>query len=150
MMANVNPPPAPPHRPRVVRDLMTSDVVSISPDAQVSRAVELLADAHVSGLAVIDHHERLIGVVSTTDLLNAEAEAGDDAARNRLWSVATVRDIMTARALTVSPDLELREAALQMDYGDVHRLFVEADGRLIGVISRSDINRAFATGRLVG
>lgn len=148
MMVHVNPPSPPPEKPRVVRDLMTRDVISIAPDAPVARAVELLADAHVSGLAVIDHHERLIGVVSTTDLLNAEAEAGDDGARERLFSVATVRDIMTARALTVSPDLELREAALQMDYGDVHRLFVETDGRLIGVISRSDINRAFATGRL--
>lgn len=147
MMVSLKPhPPAP--RPRSVRDLMTADVISIAPDAPVARAVELLADAHVSGLAVIDHHERLVGVISTTDILNAEAEAGDEPARNRLWTVATVRDIMTPRALTVAPELELREAALQMDYGDVHRLFVEAGGRLIGVISRSDINRAFANGRL--
>lgn len=147
MMATLNP-TSPTPRPRYVRDLMTADVISIAPDASVARAVELLADAHVSGLAVIDHHERLVGVVSSTDLLNAEAEAGDEAARSRLWTVATVRDIMTPRALAVGPELELREAALQMDYGDVHRLFVEAGGRLIGVISRSDINRAYATGRL--
>jgi CBS domain-containing protein len=35
-----------------------------------------------------------------------------------------------------------------MDYGDVHRLFVEENGELVGVISRSDINRAFAAGKL--
>ena len=147
MMSTLHP-TSPTTKPRCVRDLMTAAVVSIPPDAPVARAVELLAEAHVSGLAVIDHHERLIGVVSSTDLLNAEAEAGDEAARNRLWTVATVRDIMTPRALTVGPELELREAALQMDYGDVHRLFVEANGRLVGVISRSDINRAYATGKL--
>jgi CBS domain-containing protein len=135
-------------RPKIVRDLMTTDVITIEPDAPVSRAVELLADSHVSGLAVVDHHDHLIGVISTTDIVNAEAEMASEPVRDRLWSVATVRDIMTRKALPVAPDLELREAALQMDYADVHRLFVMENDRLIGVISRSDINRAFAAGTL--
>lgn len=135
-------------RARTVRDLMTADVVSIEPDALVTRAIEMLADSHVSGLAVVDIHQRLLGVISTTDIVAAEAEMAADPERARLWAEAVVGDIMTRRALAVSPDLELREAALQMDYGDVHRLFVEENGRVIGVISRSDINRAFAAGTI--
>jgi len=136
------------HRAKTVRDLMTTTVITIELDAPVSRAIELLADGHVSGLAVLDHQFRLVGVVSTTDIVNAEAEAASDPDRERLWSLTLVRDVMTSHALSVSPDLELREAALQMDYGDVHRLFVIEEDRLIGVISRSDISRAFATGTL--
>ena len=133
---------------RTVRDLMTTEVITIEPDALVARAVELLADGHVSGLAVVDQHARLIGVISTSDIVNAEAETAPEAGRDRLGSAPTVRDIMTCKALSVKPDLELREAALQMDYADVHRLFVMENDRLIGVISRSDINRAFASGAL--
>ena len=135
-------------RPKIVRDLMTTKVMTIEPDVPVAQAVELLADSHVSGLAVVDHQGHLIGVISTTDIVNAEAEMAGEPVRDRLWSVATVRDIMTRKALPVSPDLELREAALQMDYADVHRLFVMENDRLVGVISRSDINRAFAAGTL--
>ena len=133
---------------KTVRDLMTTDVITIEPDLPVARAVELLAESHVSGLAVVDQHRHLIGVISTTDIVNAEAEMASEPVRGRLWAVATVRDIMTRKALPVSPELELREAALQMDYADVHRLFVMEKDQLIGVISRSDINRAFAAGTL--
>lgn len=133
---------------KTVRDVMTTEVITIEPDAPVARAVDLLADGHVSGLAVVDRHERLIGVISTSDIVSAEAETAPESARNRWGSEPTVRDIMTPKALSVTPDLELREAALQMDYADVHRLFVMEHDRLIGVISRSDINRAFASGAL--
>jgi CBS domain-containing protein len=59
-----------------------------------------------------------------------------------------VSEIMTPRPLTVSPDAEVREAAQQMLYAEIHRLFVVEDGRVVGVISTSDIMRAVATGQL--
>ncbi len=132
---------------RTVREVMTSDVVSIHPDQSVGELIGQLADSRVSGLPVIDTRRRLLGVVSTTDLLAAFAEAGDDEARERLMQ-QMARDIMTPRGLVVEPTLELREAALQMEYGDVRRLFVEEEGQVVGVVSRSDINRAYALGLL--
>lgn len=137
-----------PTRARLVRDVMTTDVVTIEPGATLSEALELLADTHVSAVAVVDRYQALVGVVSSTDILAAGAEAGEDEARARLRADGVVRDVMTSKVLTVQPDLELREAALQLEYGDVHRLFVEEEGRLVGVISRSDISRAFAAGLL--
>jgi CBS domain-containing membrane protein len=129
-----------------VSQAMTRDVIAIGPDATLSEAMTQLADSHVSGLAVLDGHKRLVGVISTTDILTAEAEAGDESERVRALATTMVRDVMTPRPLTVAPETALREAALQMDYADVHRLFVEADGVIVGVLSRSDINRMFAAG----
>jgi len=140
-------PPPEPGRLRVA-DLMTRDVVTIRTDEPLADAVGRLADSHVTGLAVVDARHRLVGVVTASDVLNAEAEAGDEEARARLLSTGTVSDVMSRRPLVIGPDMDAREAALQMDYADVHRLFVELDDELVGVISRSDINRGFASGKL--
>jgi CBS domain-containing protein len=131
-----------------VNDLMTRDVIAVRNDAPVDEAVARLADSHVTGLAVLDQHGKLVGVVSASDILDAESETSDQEARARFLTEAVVSDVMTARPLVVGPSLDVREAALQMDYADVHRLFVEVDDNLVGVISRSDINRAYASGRL--
>ncbi len=129
------------------KDVMVKDVLTTDAHATLSEAVARLADGHVTGLAVVDLHHRLVGVISATDILNAEAEAPDDESRVRLLSTTVVRDVMSPHPLTITPETELREAALQMDYADVHRLFVEVDGVVVGVISRSDINRVFAAGK---
>jgi len=140
--------PPPPSGRLTVADLMTRDVVSVRSDAPIQDAVALLADSHVTGLAVVDGHGKLVGVVSASDVLAAEAEAGDTEDRARLLATGVVSDVMSPSPLTTAEETDAREAALQMDYADVHRLFVVEDHRLIGVISRSDINRAFAAGRL--
>jgi acetoin utilization protein AcuB len=130
---------------RRVADLMTPDVASIDAAATVAEAVIRLADEHVSALAVTTPGGRLVGVVSTTDVLQAEAGVADRDARNSLFENTTVADIMSRKPITVAPDVELREAARQMLHADVHRLFVDLDGRLVGVISQSDLVRALAT-----
>jgi len=59
-----------------------------------------------------------------------------------------VRDIMTPRPYTIGPDEDVREAACQMLYGEVHRLFVAEGDKVIGIITTTDIVRAVATGTL--
>lgn len=130
-----------------VADAMTRSPITIAAEATVADAVARLADAHVSALAVVNPHGKLVGVLSTHDVLAAEAEADDEAARELLRRDTMVRDLMTAPAITIGPDLPLREAALEMEYADIHRLFVEEQGRLVGVVSMSDINRAYARQR---
>ncbi len=131
-----------------VADVMTHPVVSVDADATLAEALTYLATQHITGAAVLDHRHRLTGVISRSDIMELEAEAGDGQARARLLEDTVVRDVMTRPALTINPEAELREAALAMEYGGVHRLFVEADGRLVGVISRSDVSRALAVGRV--
>jgi CBS domain-containing protein len=130
-----------------VAELMRTDVRAIAPDATITEAVEMLADAHVSGLPVVDHHGRFVGVLTSTDILQAEAEAGDAAAREELFD-GLVEELMTRTPRTVSEDTDAREAAQQMLYLDIHRLFVVRDGRVVGVVSQSDLVRAMAQARV--
>lgn len=131
-----------------VSELMQGAVKTVGPDAAVNDAVVTLADSHISALPVVDVLGRMVGVISSTDILTSEAEAEDATAREALFEDTMVRDIMTLHPLTVSGDAEVREAAQQMLYADIHRLFVVNGERVVGVISTTDIMRAVATGRL--
>ena len=117
-----------------VAEVMTPRVFSVLADAPVSAAVEYMADSHVSALAVTDDHGRLLGLVATSDVLRAASEAGDRDAREQLFEATRVAEIMTARPLRIGPD------------ADVHRLFVEENGWLVGVISQTDIVRVLGAG----
>ena len=128
-------------------DLMQAPVTTVGRDATIGEAIITLADGHISAVPVLDGLGRMIGVLSTTDVLEAEAAASDHAAREQLFNDTRVEELMTTRPLTIAPDADVREAARQMLYGDVHRLFVEEEGRLIGVVSRTDVVRAFAIQR---
>ena len=86
-------------------------------------------------MPVVDGAGRMIGVLSTTYLLTAEGDADDASARNTLWENTPVRELMTPRLFTVAPDKDVREAARQMLYAEIHRLFVAEGDQVIGVIS---------------
>lgn len=131
-----------------VSELMQTDVQTVRPDAVVNDAVVSLAESHITGLPVVDGGGRLVGVISTTDILASEEETEDPAARDALFEGTFVRDLMTPRPLTIAPDATVKEAAQEMLYADVHRLFVMDGDRVIGVLSTTDIVRAVATGQL--
>ena len=131
-----------------VRELMQKDVKTVNREASVNDAVVALTDSHISALPVVDSAGRMVGVISSTDVLTSEAEARDAVEREALFEQMMVRDIMTPRPLTISPDAEIKEAAQQMLYADIHRLFVTQGDQVIGVISTTDIVRAVASGGL--
>jgi CBS domain-containing protein len=131
-----------------VADLMRTDLKVVEPDATIQDAVITLADGHVSALPVVDPRGRLIGVLSTTDVLQAEADCESAEERERLFEDTTIREIMTSRPVTVLPDTDVREAARQMLYFEIHRVFVEDEGKLVGVLSQSDVVRAVATAKV--
>ena len=124
-----------------VADVMTREVMMLHAEANLRDAIAFLANQHVSGAPVVDARGHLVGAISNSDLMQAESGGTD-------LDATAVEEVMTRKTLTVSPDTELREAALAMEYGDVHRLFVQEHGALVGVISRSDVSRALATGRV--
>ncbi len=131
-----------------VAELMQRNVKTVGSETSLAEAIVSLADAHISGMPVVDGTGKVIGVLSTTDVLAAEAEAEDPTARQTLFENTAVREIMTSRPFTIAADEDLREAARQMLYADVHRLFVAEGDKVVGVISTTDIVRAVATGRL--
>ncbi|HXV85546.1 MAG TPA: CBS domain-containing protein [Gemmatimonadales bacterium] len=131
-----------------VAEIMHSDVKTVTLDTTIADAVLVLAEAHISALPVVDRRDQLLGVVSTTDVLNAAAETAGSDDRERLFEQTTVREIMTPRPATIAPEANIKEAAQQMLYLEVHRLFVEDEGRLVGVISQTDIVRAVALAKI--
>jgi len=130
----------------LVSELMHAPVRTLRADATIAEAVQTMADAHVSGLAVIDRGGRVVGVVTTTDVLQAQAEHDDRRARTELFERTEVRELMSTPPQTI--DADVREAARQMWQAEVHRLFVVRGDDLVGVISQSDIARAVGEGLL--
>lgn len=131
-----------------VRELMQSDVRTIPADASVSEAIVMLADGHVSALPVVNATGQLVGVISSTDILAAEAESEGGQALDTIARHTRTAEIMTRVPKTIDPEAEVKLAAQEMLYLDVHRLLVVEDDRLLGIISQSDIVRAVASGMI--
>ncbi len=124
-----------------VAKLMTSSPVVVADDDAIAGVAELLAGYEITGLPVIDADDRLVGVISQTDLVRLRGSTLPWAG----WHGLLVRDLMTKPAKTISASAPLQEAARQMTAERVHRLVVvdERDSP-IGVISESDIVREIA------
>jgi CBS domain-containing protein len=131
-----------------VAELMQRKVQTVPAEMTVADLVGVMADAHVSGLPVVDSRGRVLGVVTATDVLQAAAEKEDERARANLFKHTTAADLMTRTPLTIEMDADVRQAAQQMLYGEVRRLFVVEGEQLVGVISQTDIAHAMGTGRL--
>ena len=131
-----------------VAELMHRNLKTISVDATVADAVDALTEAQVSALPVVDRFGRAVGVISTRDVLRAESSFSNLRARDVVLEQTTVLEVMAPWPPTIGPDVDVKEAAQQMLYLDVQRLFVEDRGALAGVISQSDIVSAVARTRI--
>ena len=137
-----------------VRELMTEQVVSVPPETTLREAAALLVEHGISGLPVVRGSE-VVGVLSEGDVV-AKVSAGTSEHANLLaWlfepdvgdrkvSARTVAEAMTAPALTIDAGRPIYEAARRMVSEGVNRLPVLANGKLVGILTRADIVRAFA------
>lgn len=124
-----------------VLDVMTADVFKVSPSTPIKEAAQLMFRHRVSGLPVVDEGGKLTGIITEADFLRLEvarAEADDPA------PIEMVSEVMSRGVVTVGPEEGLAEAAKIMVVQDVKRLpVVDADERLLGIISRLDIVAVF-------
>lgn len=145
-----------------VEEVMTRTVTAIHPDAPLAEVVEKLIDKDYTALPVVDETNRVVGIISDTDLL----ERGDmevslslkkavdpELARALIarlrQSPHTVAQIMTAEPVTIGPQAYLSEAARLMSKKGLKRLpVVDQDHHLLGVLGRLDILTALASGYL--
>jgi CBS domain-containing protein len=122
-----------------VADLMSIEPITITEDAPLAQAEQLMQQRSVTGLPVVDGQGRLVGVLSQTDLVRAHVV---EEHWNR-WPGLAVRHLMTSPPLTVSATARISEAAALMEKHHVHRLVVvDPDLRPTGVISTLDLVRA--------
>ncbi|MDH3455412.1 MAG: CBS domain-containing protein [Gemmatimonadota bacterium] len=131
-----------------VADLMARDLTVVNQDITIQEAVVQLADAQVHGVPVVNRRGRLVGVLSSSDIVQTTAERTSGGDADELFDDTLVRDIMTTPPKTVAPTEDVRTAAKHMLELDVHRLFVIEGDSLVGVIAQSDIVRAVADGTI--
>ena len=137
-----------------VSDVMTTNVITVRPEADVHEVSRLLAENKVSGLPVVDDKDHVVGLISEADVLSmtgvTRGHTIKDVVRHILGEPvpkqrhgATVGDFMTSPAITISPDTDIREAAMVLDEKRIKRLpVVDKEQRLAGIIARADIIRA--------
>jgi CBS domain-containing protein len=114
------------------KDIMTKRVVTVSPRTTVKELTELLAAKKISGVPVVDEQKRVIGIATEADVL---AHPG----------AKTVEEIMTKRVISVKPDTPVEEIAKLLAKKKIKRVpVIDEKGKLVGIVSRADIVKAFA------
>jgi CBS domain-containing protein len=121
-------------RPRMlVKDVMTSPVITISEDGIVHDAAKQMDKNDVGCIVVMDKKSKPVGIITERDLITRVL------AKNLLASKVNAKKVMTSPLLTIDPDEPLVEAARKMSRLNVRRLGVIYKGGLVGLVSSKDI-----------
>lgn len=114
-----------------VKEVMTTDVMAFRQDTPVEDIAAKLAKRHLSGAPVVTPEGFVVGVVSEVDVFTKRGQ--------------TARDIMSPHVISITEDTGIDEAASLLASERIRRLPVLKEGRLVGLISRSDVLEFFAT-----
>jgi CBS domain-containing protein len=141
-----------------IRELMTRKVLTIGPEAPIKDVAKILVTNRISGLPVCDIEGHVLGVISEGDILYKEYDPTEGHRGGPLAWISSgssrfpgytksralaARAAMTAPAITIAPHESVSEAARIMAGRGVNRLPVVKDDRLVGIVTRADLVRAF-------
>lgn len=130
----------------IVAEYMSQPAITAPPELSVAAAMKLIHDKRIRRLPVLDHDGRLIGIVSERDLLRASPST---ATTLSIWEMTEliaelpIREVMTHDVVTVTPDTLIQDAAGLMVDHRIGGLPVVDGGRVVGVITETDIFRVF-------
>lgn len=141
-----------------VADVMTTDVLTTTPETPIRRLARDLGEHGISGMPVVADDGRVMGVISEADVLAKTRRLPDDAGRGALerllhpgpsaeavkHDARVVGDAMTSPPVMIESYCSLATAASRMLEHGVNRLPVIQRGRLVGIVTRADLVRAFA------
>lgn len=146
------------------KDIMVQDVLTVTPETSIQKAVQLLLDRRINGLPVVDRKNRLVGIVCQSDLIAQQKRVPLPSVFTLLDSFIplssiksldkeiqkmaafVVEDAMTRNPVTVRPETSLEEIATLMVEKKYHTLPVVGDrGELIGVIGKEDVLRTLVS-----
>lgn len=143
----------------IVRDIMTTDLITVQPDMDISSATKILFDNRINGVPVVDDSGVLVGILCQSDLITQQKKLPIPTIFTfldgliRLTSVKqiekqvskiaalTVSEAMTPKPVTVRPDTGLESVAALMVDSNFHTLPVVEDSRLVGIIGKEDVLR---------
>ncbi len=148
---------------QAARDLMETHVVTVGPDDPLDSVRRLFFDEGIHGAPVVDEEHRVVGVISTTDLLRAAYEKldserphstftndgietlGFDAEETATyrWEEPRVQDFMTESVVSVKPSAPIAQVAKALRQHRIHRILVVEDDVLLGIVSSFDLLSLF-------
>jgi CBS domain-containing protein len=142
-----------------VKDIMTTDLVTFTPETDVVKAAQILLDRHINGAPVVDENGRLVGILCQSDLVAQQKKipvptlftlldgvfqlTSKKQIEKELGKIAalTVAEAMTPDPVTVSPDTTIETVAALMVDSSYHTLPVVENDRLVGIIGKEDVLR---------
>ena len=142
-----------------VKDIMTTDLITVTPDMDIARAAKILLDNRINGVPVLDDSGRLVGLLCQSDLITQQKKLPiptlftflDGLIRltsmkqleKQVGKIAAlmVSEAMTPKPVTVRPDTELETVAALMVDSNFHTLPVVEDSELVGIIGKEDVLR---------
>lgn len=147
-----------------VTDVMTKDVISLSPDTSLPEAADLLAERGIGAAPVVDANGTIVGLLRDEDLLISEARLhlpttfailpGIDITlpgsvrrydeELKKAASSTVGDVLEKHFKSVGPDATVEDVATMMHEHDVTHIPVVDDGKVLGIVARGDIVRFLA------
>lgn len=141
-------------------DVMVRDVVTVGPDDDFADAIKLLAEFDVSALPVVEEDDKVIGIISEADLVR-RPEIGTE--KHRAWWLEAltpgstlaeefakahgrrVSEVMSTDVVSAGEDASLGEIATLLEKHRIKRVPILRDGRLVGIVSRSNLIQALAS-----
>lgn len=130
----------------LVGERMSHPVISIQPDVPIQDALAMMRKEHVHRFPVVDKRGRMIGIISETDILHASPSEATSLSMweiHHLLSKITVQKAMVKDVITVTESTPIEEAARIMADNGVSGLPVIRDGKVIGIITESDLFKIF-------
>lgn len=130
----------------LVRDRMSKHPITVTADVHIDEALKIMRDNKVRRLPVVDRNGRLVGIVSEMDLLYASPSPATSLSVyeiHYLIARITVQDVMTKEVISIEEDTPLEEAAWIMVDNKIGGLPVVRDGKLVGIITETDLFKIF-------
>jgi CBS-domain-containing membrane protein len=142
-----------------VKDIMTTEVITASPETEIVQATKLLLENRINGVPVLDETGKLVGILCQSDLIAQQqkipipsfftlldglipliSEKQIDKQVRKIAAV-TVAEAMTPNPVTVQPDTNIEEVAALMVDRNFHTIPVVDEGKLVGIVGKEDILR---------
>ncbi len=121
-----------------IDSVMSTDLITIRPEASLADARTLMQDNHIHHLPVVENKDHLVGLLTLTDVLRAQDSVLREQGERIKAADIVVGDVMVTNVATVSRDASLRQAALFIEKHSIGCLPVVKGDKLVGIITDSD------------
>jgi CBS domain-containing protein len=146
-----------------VRDIMTRELITVSPEMEIVHAAKLLLENRINGVPVMDKMGKLVGILCQSDLIAQQKKfpipsfftlldgliplISKKQIEQQVRKIAaiTVAQAMTPNPVTVQPDMDIEEVAALMVDNNFHTIPVVEEGELVGIVGKEDMLRTLMT-----